>query len=82
VIEKAVQQVNGGNFDVLTDKGLVAAVIVKSDLGWRVMSRTQRKNSRQYSATPEQAARKYYRRSLPFYYRLNDGTIVTVPESE
>jgi hypothetical protein len=80
-IEKAVQQV-GGNFHVLTDKGLVAAVIVRSELGWRIMSRTQRKNSRTYSATPEEAARKYYRRTLHFLYRLNDGTVVTVPESE
>jgi hypothetical protein len=80
-IKKAVQRVNG-NFDVLTDKGLVAAVIAKSELGWRIMSRTQRKNSRTYSATPEEAARKYYRRALRFLYRLNDSTVVTVPESE
>jgi hypothetical protein len=80
-IEKAVQQV-GGNFHVLTDRGLVAAAIVRAELGWRVMSRTQRKNSRTYSATPEEAARKYYRRALRFLYRLNDGTVVTVPESE
>ncbi len=80
-IEKAVQQA-GGNFHVLTDKGSIAAVIAKSELGWRVMSRTQRKNSRTYSATPEEAARKYYRRKLRFLYRLNDGTLVTIPEHE
>src|SRR5216684_2678345 len=80
-IKKVVQQVDG-NFHVLTDKGLVAAVIAKSELGWRVMSRTQRKNSRTHSATPEKAARKYYRRTLLFLYRLNDGTLVTIPERE
>jgi hypothetical protein len=69
LVQKAVEN-ERGSFDVLTEQGLIAAVIVKNAaLGWRVMSRTQRKNGRTHSATPEQAAQKYFGRKLSFYYR-------------
>lgn len=60
------QQKKNGNYEVLDcqllSKDRVIALIVKTSLGWRVMSRTSaRKNSRTHSASPELAARKYFK---------------------
>jgi hypothetical protein len=62
-------QMQNGNFAVMTDEKAVGpvAVIVKTELGWKVMSRTAaRTNSRTVSATPEQAAAKYFSRKVTF----------------
>jgi hypothetical protein len=57
------------NFEVYGEQELIIAVVVQTELGWRVMSRTQRKNSRTHSATPEEAAKKYYRKKVIFFRR-------------
>jgi len=58
-----------GNFAVTTspDSVLPIAMIVKTPLGWKVMSRTSaRSNSRTASATPQEAARKYFSKKVEF----------------
>jgi hypothetical protein len=63
-----LEQQTTGNFLVTPDDSpLVLAVISKTIHGWRVFSNNAaRKNSRTYSATPEEAARKYYKKSITF----------------
>jgi hypothetical protein len=65
---RAIEQQTTGNFLVTPDDSPnVLAVISQCSPGWRVFSNTAaRKNGRTYSATPEQAARKYYKKSITF----------------
>lgn len=63
-----IEQQTTRNFLVTPDDSPnVMAVISRCSPGWRVFSNTAaRKNSRTYSATPERAARKYYKKAVTF----------------
>jgi hypothetical protein len=64
----ATQQPNG-SFAVQTASGIVFAHIVKSSNGWRVVNHIPgRRSSRTVSATPEQAAAKYFASKVTFQY--------------
>jgi hypothetical protein len=65
---RAIEQPFTGNFLCQPDDSPnVLAVISRCSPGWRVFSNiAARRNSRTYSATPEDAARKYCKKSITF----------------
>lgn len=71
-------ETENGNFVVKSalDSILIPALIVKTPLGWKVMSRSSsRKNSRTHSATPQQAAAKYYGKKVEFIHTQTVKTL-------
>jgi hypothetical protein len=66
-MKRAVKNANG-NFEVFSEDGLKMAVIVNTKLGWRVnpMFDSARRGSRTHSATPQEAAKKYFKGAVKF----------------
>ena len=74
---RAIEQRTTGNFLIVPDDSqAIVAIISQSSRGWRVFSNNAaRKNGRTWSATPEEAAQKYYGKKIKFTYLVSDDGV-------